>query len=42
MVKAWEVDPVEHFTVAYYYNRLSDATLNFFALSGLGPAHMHS
>ena len=40
MVKAWEVDAFEHFTVAYYYRCLGDATLNLFALCDLGPRHM--
>ncbi len=30
MVKAWECDAFEHFTVAYYYERLGDAVLNLF------------
>jgi acyl-CoA thioester hydrolase len=42
MVKAWEVDPVDHFTVAYYYILVGDATLNFFAESDLGPKFMRS
>jgi len=42
MVKAWEVDPVEHLTVARYFSRLTDATLNFFGFCDLGPRHMSS
>lgn len=42
MVKAWEVDPVEHLTVAQYFSRLTDATFNFFGFCDLGPEHMTS
>lgn len=39
MVKAWECDAFEHFTVACYYERLGDAVLNLFDDAGAGPAH---
>ena len=39
MVKAWECDAFEHFTVAYYYERLGDALLGLFDEAGAGPAH---
>jgi acyl-CoA thioester hydrolase len=42
MVKAWECDTVAHLTTAYYYERLGDATLNMFAMMGLGPEHIES
>jgi acyl-CoA thioester hydrolase len=42
VVNAWECDIVEHFTIAYYFERLADATRNFLELIGdsetLGPA----
>jgi acyl-CoA thioesterase FadM len=42
VVSAWECDIVEHFTIAYYFERFADATRNFFELIGeaerLGPA----
>jgi acyl-CoA thioesterase FadM len=41
VVSAWECDVVEHFTIAYYFERFADATRNFFELIGetetLGP-----
>src|SRR6185295_16940286 len=41
-VSAWECDIVEHFTIAYYFERFADATRNFLELIGegemLGPA----
>jgi acyl-CoA thioesterase FadM len=41
-VNAWECDVVEHFTIAYYFERFADATRNFLELVGegetLGPA----
>jgi len=37
-VHRWEVDNVDHFTVAYYFDRLSDASLNALEAFGLGPA----
>jgi acyl-CoA thioesterase FadM len=42
VVSAWECDIVEHFTIAYYFERFADATRNFLDLIGeaesLGPA----
>lgn len=42
VVNAWECDIVEHFTIAYYFDRFADATRNFVYLIGetetLGPA----
>ena len=32
-VNAWECDVVEHFTIAYYFDRFADATRNFFDLT---------
>ena len=32
VVNAWECDVVEHFTIAYYFDRLAGATRNFFDL----------
>lgn len=40
MVKAWECDAFEHFTVAYYYERIADAVLNLFDDVDAGLAHM--
>ncbi len=40
VVNAWECDVVDHFTVAYYYDRFSDATLNMLAGVGLGQDYM--
>lgn len=41
VVNAWECDIVEHFTIAYYFERFADATRNFLELIGedetLGP-----
>jgi acyl-CoA thioester hydrolase len=41
VVSAWECDIVEHFTIAYYFERFADATRNFLELIGetetLGP-----
>jgi acyl-CoA thioesterase FadM len=34
VVKAWECDVVEHFTIACYFERFADATRNFFELIG--------
>lgn len=34
VVSAWECDIVEHFTIAYYFERFADATRNFFELIG--------
>jgi len=42
MVCAWECDTVEHFTIAYYFEKLSDASRNLLDLidegEALGPA----
>ena len=42
VVSAWECDIVEHFTIAYYFEKFADATRNFVELIGegetLGPA----
>ena len=29
VVNAWECDVVEHFTIAYYFDRFADATRNY-------------
>ena len=34
VVNAWECDIVEHFTIAYYFEKFSDATRNFVELIG--------
>ena len=36
VVSAWECDTVEHFTIAYYFERFADATRNFLELIGEG------
>lgn len=36
VVNAWECDVVEHFTIAYYFDRFADASRNFFDLIGEG------
>jgi acyl-CoA thioesterase FadM len=36
VVAAWECDVVEHFTIAYYYEKLSDATRSLIELIGEG------
>jgi acyl-CoA thioesterase FadM len=38
VVSAWECDIVEHFTIAYYFERFADATRNFFELIGAADA----
>jgi acyl-CoA thioester hydrolase len=38
MVYRWEVDPVDHFTVAFYFARFEDATLALLHAIGLDPA----
>jgi acyl-CoA thioesterase FadM len=42
VVSAWECDIVEHFTIAYYFDRFADATRNLLELIGegmtVGPA----
>lgn len=35
-VSAWECDVVEHFTIAYYFEKFADATRNFIDLIGEG------
>ena len=42
VVKPWECDIVEHFTVAYYFDRFGDATLALMDAFGVGPAHIKS
>jgi acyl-CoA thioester hydrolase len=37
MVYRWEVDPVDHFTVAFYFARFEDATLALLHAIGLDP-----
>lgn len=37
---AWEIDNVGHFTVAFYFDRLTDATLNLLRTLGLGADHV--
>jgi hypothetical protein len=34
VVNPWECDVVQHFTIAYYFDRFADATRNFFDLAG--------
>jgi acyl-CoA thioesterase FadM len=36
-VNRWEVDTVDHFTVAYYFDRLADASQSALEALGLGP-----
>ena len=36
VVSAWECDIVEHFTIAYYFDRFNDATRNLLELIGEG------
>ena len=36
VVNPWECDVVQHFTIAYYFDRFADATRNFFDLAGEG------
>jgi acyl-CoA thioesterase FadM len=38
-VAAWECDVTEHFTIAYYFDRLAEAEGNFAELIGLGPRY---
>ena len=42
MVKAWECDAFEHFTVAYYFERIADAIFNLHDEVDAGPAHMRA
>lgn len=39
MVKAWECDAFEHFTVAYYFERIVDAIFNLHDEVDAGPVH---
>jgi acyl-CoA thioesterase FadM len=39
-VYPWEVDIVEHLTVAYYFERFADATLGLLEAIGLGAPYM--
>jgi acyl-CoA thioesterase FadM len=38
----WEVDIVDHLTVAYYFERFADATLGLLDATGLGPSYMRA
>lgn len=38
VVSAWECDIVEHFTIAYYFDRFADATRNHLELLGVGES----
>ncbi len=38
VVSAWECDIVEHFTIAYYFDRFADATRNHLDLLGVGES----
>jgi len=38
VVSAWECDIVEHFTIAYYFEKFADATRNFVELIGEGES----
>ena len=38
MVNPWECDVVQHFTIAYYFDRFESATRNFFDLAGVGDS----
>lgn len=42
MVHAWECDMVEHFTVAYYFDRFGDACMNLLAAMDIGPSQITS
>lgn len=39
-VSRWEVDNVDHFTVAYYFQRFADASLALLEAAGLGPPYV--
>src|SRR5262245_37842989 len=39
-VNRWEVDTVDHFTVAFYFQRFADASLALLETLGLGPAYV--
>src|ERR1700694_5786561 len=36
VVNPWECDVVQHFNIAYYFDRFADATRNFLDLIGVG------
>lgn len=40
VVNPWECDVTEHLTVAYYFERFSDATLLAMEAVGIGPSYM--
>ncbi|MEQ9643749.1 MAG: thioesterase family protein [Alphaproteobacteria bacterium] len=40
VVNAWECDVTEHLTVAYYFERFSDATILAMEAAGIGPTYM--
>ena len=40
VVNAWETDVVDHFTVAYYFDRFADASLGIMEHLGLGPSYI--
>ena len=42
VVNPWECDMVEHLTVAYYFDRFSDAILAILEELGMGPSYMRS
>ena len=48
IVNAWETDTVEHFTIAYYFDRFADAGANFLDLAGVPddwigtPSRLHA
>ena len=39
VVNPWECDVVQHFTIAYYFDRFADATGNFLDLIGVDNDH---
>jgi acyl-CoA thioesterase FadM len=39
-VNRWEVDNVDHFTVAYYFQRFADASMALLEAVGLGPVYV--
>ena len=39
-VYRWEVDTVDHFTVAFYFQRFADASLALLGALGLGPTYV--
>lgn len=41
-VNRWEIDNTEHFTVAFYFARLGDATFALLDALGLGPSAAHT